>query len=577
MMSEDGVVKFPASTQQTEQERLDRIKVEAQRLAEQPEIERLFWMPKRAESLGVELAVLKAAVKVITDAQEKSEAEEQRKDQQREKQRIAAERAGQQRQGQEEKAAQKAEREREKAKKEAAKEAERQAKEDERVEKEKRKAYGEVARLPVARHDQELQKLATKFASDLGEIREEFSDFLGVGSGEALAETTPWDAPVELAALLSELAAKVGRYVVLPQPFQMTASVLWVAHCWLYDHGVPVHSPMLAATSAEANSGKSTLVVVLGFACPRFKLNIEMTGPTLYRYVDKYKPTVGLDEGDDIVERRSDLKHIINAGWTKGAKIPRQEKIAGAWQTVWFDPFTPKMIALLGSNLPSATRSRCIEIRMLPKRSDEKIEPFSQTDDAEFAVLRSKFARWAADNATALRDAKPAFPPGLNNRSMENWRLLLAIAELAGGSWPGLACGAAERLTHTRHLPSYGVRLLAAFNEYFVSTGKKLVTSEEMVAYLSRDPTSVWIDYNHGGLITQRQIAILLDQYEIGSKRLHPTGRSDFARMGYEASQFADAIPRYVPTDLLIYSPTRKSSSKKSKTKKRMKRRAKRR
>jgi putative DNA primase/helicase len=184
-------------------------------------------------------------------------------------------------------------------------------------------------------------------------------------------------------------------------------------------------------------------------------------------------------------------------------------------------------------------------------------------------VLRQKLARWATDNAPALRDAKPIFPPGFNNRSMENWRLLLAIAELAGGDWPAAAREAAERLSNTRYLPSYGVRLLAAFKEYFANTAKKMVTSEEMVAYLSRDPTSVWIDYNHGGPITQRQIAILLDQYDIGSKPLHPTGRKDLGRMGYEASQFVDAFARYTSGEVIIQSPSKKARRVKQRSKKR--------
>ena len=95
------------------------------------------------------------------------------------------------------------------------------------------------------------------------------------------------------------------------------------------------------------------------------------------------------------------------AGWTRGPKIPRQVNIGGVLHTVEFDPFTPKAIDLLGHNLPRATRTRCIELRMRPKLKTEKVEQFNQLDDAEFAVLRRKFARFAADNAAALKDAKP--------------------------------------------------------------------------------------------------------------------------------------------------------------------------
>src|SRR5215472_4857724 len=83
---------------------------------------------------------------------------------------------------------------------------------------------------------------------------------------------------------------------------------------------------MLAATSAEIDSGKSTLVAVAGRMSPRYSLNIEMTGPSLYRMVDATKPTLVIDEADDLFLRKSDLKHIVNAGWTRGPKIPPTRK-----------------------------------------------------------------------------------------------------------------------------------------------------------------------------------------------------------------------------------------------------------
>ncbi len=561
---------IPISTSDDEEDQ--RIVREAERLANQSAVERALWLsqPHRFEPLGKALGIsperviksIKAALAAILKEREAARkveqkrehelAEQQRRSEDEERRRIKLQ------QEQQRVVEQRAEQDRLKA-----------AKEAERRVKLKAKGFTTIARLPVARHEKQLERLAGQLGEDLAVLRVEFKDYLGVeGEEPAPRDTEPLPEPVDLATLLSELSAKVSRYIVFAAPYQMTAAVLFTTHNWLYDHGVPVHSPILAATSAEANCGKSTLVEILGRASPRFKLNVDTTGPTLYRYVDKYKPTIGLDEADDIFTRRSDLKHIINAGWTRGAKIPRQEKINGVYQTIWFDPFTPKLIALLGSNLPQATRTRCIELRMVPKRPDETVEDFNQEDDAEFALLRRKFARFAADHAVTLKDAKPVMPAGLHNRAAANWKLLLAIAELAGGPWPDLAREAAVRLTRSRHRPSNGVRLLSAFKKVFEESWKPdkprraaesppfgvftsgrtvAITSEDMVKYLCLDPTSVWLDYNRGGPITQRQIAILLDQYEINPMPLHPTGRGDFCRMGYTLEQLADAIARHVP------------------------------
>ena len=240
-----------------------------------------------------------------------------------------------------------------KAEKAAEKEAARQQKEAERKSKERTKAFAMLSKMPVARHEAELEKLAKRLDEDAEALRKEFEEFLGVelGATTPTEETEPWLELVDVATVLGEVGDKISRYVVM-QPHQLTAAELWTAHAWLYDHEIVTHSPILAATSAEPDSGKSTLVVVVGRASPRHSLNIEMTGPSLYRFVDAHKPTLVIDEADDLFARKSDLKHIINAGWTRGTKIPRQINIGSVSTTVHFDPFTPKAIALLGRNLP---------------------------------------------------------------------------------------------------------------------------------------------------------------------------------------------------------------------------------
>ena len=282
---------------------------------------------------------------------------------------------------------------------------------------------------------------------------------------------------------------------------------------------------------------------VIGRACPRFSLNIEMTGPTLYRFVDQIKPTLVIDEADDLFKRKVDLKHIINAGWTVGAPpISRQVKINGVWQTVQFDIFGPKAIALIGRNLPSATRSRCIELRMLPKRNDERVEPFKYLDDAEFAVIRRKLARWAADNAQALKDAQPTVPTALNNRVAMNWWLLLAIAELAGEPWAKSARSAAEHLSRRGHQPSDGVELLARIRDMAARSGAKVLASETIVAELVKDQCSIWGAYHRGGAVSQRQVAFLLRDYEIFPGTVHPPGFPPSGAQGYKLAQFADVF-----------------------------------
>src|ERR1700693_3399225 len=103
----------------------------------------------------------------------------------------------------------------------------------------------------------------------------------------------------------------------------------------------------------------------------------------------------------------------------------------------WYDPFCPRILGILGkTKLPRTIASRSIILRMWPKKPDEKTEDFAYADDPEFSTIRRKLARWAADNVRIIKDLKPPQPPGFNNRLSANWKLLLQIAQHAGGGWP---------------------------------------------------------------------------------------------------------------------------------------------
>ena len=58
-------------------------------------------------------------------------------------------------------------------------------------------------------------------------------------------------------------------------------------------------------------------------------------------------------------------------------------------------------------------------------------------------------------------------PPGFENRLGDNWYLLLAIADLAGGEWPEKARHAASRLSNVSDVASIGTQLLADVRSAF--------------------------------------------------------------------------------------------------------------
>jgi hypothetical protein len=91
---------------------------------------------------------------------------------------------------------------------------------------------------------------------------------------------------------------------------------------------------------------------------------------------------------------------------------------------------------------------------------------------------------------------------------------------------------------------------------------------------LIKDPTDIWIEYNHGGQITQRQVAHLLSAYDIEPNTVHPTGRSSDSPRGYKREQFEDIFARFVSDDPHIHTP-RSETTKQKRTPTKSKRRKK--
>jgi len=523
------------------EERARRLKVEVERLAGLPAVERLFYIESDdvAEKHGVSRAVLKEMVEATIRANEKKAREDKAEDRQRirrvEKNKVTA-----QRELAREQAKQK--REQDQADKEA-----------ERKRKERKKAFEAIGKLPVLAHEARLAEHSKRSGEDLDFLRDEFAAYY-VPADIDTKPIEPWDQPVDTHTLLIELMAQLRRFVVVQDDVAI-AITLWILFSWV--HEVAVHSPLLVATSAEPDSGKSTLLGVLGFLVPRPYSVVELTGTNIYRIVDLKNRTLLIDEADQLFRRKAALAEIINAGWTRGsARIPRI--VHGVIHE--FDAFCPKVIGMLGLNLPSTMASRAIVCMLWPKLPSEQVADFRHVDDDDFTTLRRKLMRWAADNAVLLKDATPVVPPGFSNRVTANWCLLLAIADVAGGLWPEWARAAAVKLSHQRHQPSERLRLLAALHPLLAT--REQITSAELVELLIADPDGEWAEFRGRGPITQRQVAALLAGFEIFPVVLHPTKQASLSRRGYRRSQFGDLFARFLPNDPNIRTLKRERGNK---------------
>jgi Protein of unknown function (DUF3631) len=498
----------------TPEESARRVMVEATRLASLAPGEWRLWIDRSAERLRIPRATLQdLIVAIIKNAEKKArDAETAAR-----RQELAVRREQERKQ----------------------REQERIDKRTEHKRKEKEKAFESLISLPNELQESRLGELAKRLDEDVAVIRDHFTAFVGMQSWAASTDSWNvelWPDPVETQALIQKISAKIRKYIVL-RPEAVIATALWTMTAWAHEGAT--HSPILAAISIEPDSGKSTLLGVLRFLVPKPFVSVEPTGPSVYRTVDREHPTLIIDEADDLFCRKSDLRAIVNAGWSRGTRIPRQGR--------WYDPFCPKILGILGkTKLPRTIASRSIILKMWPKRPDEKADDFAYADDAEFSTIRRKLARWAADNVRIIKDLKPPQPSDFNNRLNANWKLLLQIAQHAGGGWPEQARRSAIYLSRAPYEPSIGVQLLAALRAMF-SKNRTEITSEQVVQELVADPDSPWHEYCGRGPITKNQVAALLRDYDIRPVVLHPTKRADFSRHGYRAAHFDDAFARFLP------------------------------
>ena len=540
--ADETVVEFPGSPgQQREpkpesgaEDRARRLAAEVERLARQSPAEWLYYIETGiAEKFGIAAAAMKEMVEATVKANEKKEREAKGESRRKE--------TSQQRRVEKERTEVKRDQEREQARLE---------KESARREREKEKTFASLVPLPSKEREARLAALAKSLDEDLDTITAEFEVFVGSDKREPGA-IEPWGEPVATKDLLTDLTMQIRQYIVVDDAGAATLS-LWTMFAWAHESAS--HSPILIITSAEKDSGKTTLLGVLGYLTPRPYSTVEMTGPGLFHIVDYMHPTLIVDEADKLFQRKYDLLHIINSGWTRGTKITR---IVRGFPRE-FDTFCPKIIGMKGLSLPDTLASRGIAVKLWPKTDAEKVSDFGFCDNDEFETLRRKLVRWSTDNAAAVKDARPALPLGFSNRLAANWKMLFAIADLAGRL--DQAHRAAAALTRKRDTMSEGLRLLASLREVFERY--TMLSSADVVKKLTADKAGEWCEFRGHGPITQRQVALLLDPYDINPGVIHPTkGSTDSAR-GYKAAQFADVFARYLPYNRTTVQPPRRKPGK---------------
>ena len=411
------------------------------------------------------------------------------------------------------------------------------------------KEIARLAKLSLLQYDRERKEAADRLkirAPILDRLVEAERTKPGGDDGKqgraiSFPEPEPWPNSVVGSAPLDAIAQAIGDYVIMPE-HSRNAAALWVMHSYLLDRGLV--SPRLAIRSPTKRCGKTTLLDVLGCLVLRPLPTASVTPAAIFRVVEAYRPALLVDEADTFLRDNDELRGVINSGHRRGGSVLRT--VGDDHEPRAFSTYSACAIALIG-RLPDTLHDRSVVIDLRRRLPTEEVKSFRPDRVDHLNVLARQIARWAQDHAATVAASDPEMPSGIYNREADNWRPLLAIANAAGGEWPGRARKAiAESHAAEDDEGSRLELLLGDIRNIFTERDVGRITSLDLVESLKEIEGRPWAEYGKSHKpISQNQLARLLkgpglaiapDVLRAGEKR----GR------GYLLSQFTEAFERYL-------------------------------
>lgn len=386
--------------------------------------------------------------------------------------------------------------------------------------------------------DDEIAKARSKWQ---GEARRQRAH------AKSAAKPAPTNAPRDGASLLNQVYDLIGRFVAYPSEHDRVAHALWIAHAHAMDAWES--TPRLAFLSEEPASGKTRALEVSEPLVPRPVEAVNVSPAYLFRKVadEAGRPTILFDEIDTVfgpkAKENEEIRGLFNAGHRKGAVAGRCVVIGKQVKTEEIPAYCALAVAGLG-DLPDTILTRSVVIRMRRRSSDEKVEAWRRRIHApEAQEIRDQLALWAETALGSVIDTWPEMPDGVTDRDADVWESLLAVADVAGGTWPERARAAAVALvTRVKETsPSLGVRLLSDLRNVF-DTADKLST-DTILKQLHKIDEAPWGDIR-GKPLNDLGLAKRLKGYGIKPKPVRIGG--DVCR-GYDRQDFHDAWKRYLP------------------------------
>lgn len=245
-------------------------------------------------------------------------------------------------------------------------------------------------------------------------------------------------------AVFARLCRAIDHFIDFPaeQAQGMTATLaLWIMLSYVY----PVWDAVpYLYLGGPLGSGKSRVLDVLIRTVLRPVPSSNTTAPCLFRTLHDRGGILLLDEAERLKDGTPDageIRSILLAGYKRGGKASRLEKVGDGFKPVEFDCYGPKAVACI-TGVPAPVASRCIQFIMFRAASgSEKPKRRIDADPLLWTDLRDDLHALALGPmglaAVGLSGRSDVCP--FSNRNHELWQPIMALAAwLEGGGMAGL-------------------------------------------------------------------------------------------------------------------------------------------
>ena len=351
----------------------------------------------------------------------------------------------------------------------------------------------------------------------------------------------PWPSPVDGRQLIQEIITFLDRHMSMAE-YQKVTVGLWTFHT--YNFNKFHYTPYLFIEGPTKACGKSRLLRIVQ-NLSHWGLSVsDISEAALVRVISKHKPTICVDEFDELTKRRSDLTGILNGGFERGQPSIRAIKVKDDYEAQAFDLYCPKAFAGIDVRVAPALRSRAIQIKLARKPPGQEVEPLPYALFEALLDTRRKLLRWTQDNVHKLTIHLEQLAPlarEFGDRARDLWVPLYAVAHALEENWPERCLEAARAICGASDDRDPREKLVHDIAAVFDEIEADRISSSDLVKKL-KEIDVFWGDLD-GRPLTQARLADMLRPFGVKPNSYSFDGKT---KRGYLQSDFEDVFRRYL-------------------------------